>query len=262
VPVLLYHAVGEPARARLEGFTSSPAVFREHLAVLADRIAAGATPMSITDYADALRDGRALPTRPFVVTFDDGYDDTIGAMTALADIGIPSVVYVTVDFIGRPGFMTPNDLRELAAHPLMEVGAHSISHPRLDELPRAEIAHQIGAARMYLQHVTGAPIPSVAYPHGNYDRRVLDEVRRAGHTSGAAVRNVLSRPGDNPLAIARWTVRDVHTADDVAAVMDGNLSIVGDRERIVTRGYRIVRRTRAALVRGRDRIRPSRRPTD
>jgi peptidoglycan/xylan/chitin deacetylase (PgdA/CDA1 family) len=244
IPVLLYHAIGEPARAGLERFTLSEAGFAEHVEALRAHADGGATPMLIGALAEGLRGLRPLPSRPFAVTFDDGYDDNLAAIRTLADAGVPSTIYVTASFIGKPGILDPAEVRELAQHPLVEVGAHSVNHVRLDELSRTEIARELDGARRILQEITGCGVESVAYPHGAYDRRVLDEVRRAGYTSGAAVKNALSRPDDDPLAIARWTVVDSPGADDVRNVLAGRLAIVGTSERLRTRGYRVVRRAR------------------
>ena len=244
IPVLLYHAIGEPARAGLERFTLSDSSFTEHVQILAAHRDRGATPLLIGDLADGLRGDRPLPPRPFAVTFDDGYDNNLPAIIALAEAGIPSTIFVTASFVGQSGMLDAHELRELARHPLVEVGAHGVRHIRLDELSRDEIAGELRGGREYLQEITGAGIDSVAYPHGAHDRRVLAEVRRAGYSSGVAVRNALSRPGDDPFAIARWTILDSHSAQDLHRVLGGGLAIVGSSERLRTRGFRVVRRSR------------------
>jgi peptidoglycan/xylan/chitin deacetylase (PgdA/CDA1 family) len=253
IPVLLYHAVNDVSRPGLADFTTTPDVFARHVAVLAGYLERGWTPMLATDLADALRGAIPMPAQPFAVTFDDGYDDNAAAIATLAAAGISSTIYVTASYVGQPGFLDAAELRRLAAEPLVEVGAHSVRHRRLDELSRAEIIGELRGGRSFLGDVTGIRISSVAYPHGNHDARVLDEVRNAGYVSGVAVKNALSRPGDDPLAIARWTVLSHHGPDEIAAVMDGYAPVVEDRERAQTRVYRHVRRLRArarALVGG------------
>ena len=244
IPVLLYHAVNDFSRPDLADFTTAPAMFARHVERLAGYVARGWTPMLAADLSAALRGATTMPAHPFAVTFDDGYDDNVAAIAALAEAGISSTIYVTGSYVGQPGFLDAAQLRSLAARPLVEVGAHSVRHRRLDELSRPEIIGELRGSRSFLAQVTSTEIASVAYPHGNHDARVLDEVRSAGYSSGAAVKNALSRPGDDPLAFARWTVLAHHTADDVAAVIDGKAPVVGDSERLQTRIYRHVRRVR------------------
>jgi len=247
IPVLLFHSIRAPALRGLEKYTVSERAFADHVSIIRSHCEGGATPLLISDLAAGLRSARSLPTRPFAVTFDDGYDDNLPAIHALAEAGIPSTLYVVASCVGRPGMLDDDQLRELARHPMVEVGAHTVHHPRLDELSRPKIAQELQAARAYLQELTGAVIDSVAYPHGAHDRRVLAEARRAGYSSGVAVKNALSRPGDDPFAIARWTVFDRHRAQDLARVLNGEISIVGPGEHLRTRGFRVVRRTRRQL---------------
>jgi len=255
IPVLLYHAVGEPARPGLERYTTAESVFAEHIQVLATHRNHGATPELIDDLARQLRGERPFPSRPFAVTFDDGYDDNLPAILALAEAGIPSTIYVTAGYVGRRGMLNAEQVKLLARHPMIEVGAHTVRHVRLDELTRDEVHSELHDAREFLQDITGVDIRSVAYPHGAHDRRVLTEARRAGYSSGAAVKNALSHPGDDPLAIARWTILDHHSAHDVRRVLDGGLPIVGSSEHLRTRGYRAVRRSRRILAKAAGRAR-------
>lgn len=249
IPVLLYHSFGDRPRSGLKDFTLPCSAFDEHVAILVEYVRQGATPMLICDLAAALRGERPLPARPFAVTTDDGYDDNFAPLMTLAEVGIPSTIYVTAEFVGRPDILSPEQIRELAANPLVDVGAHAVHHVRLDALSRAEIERELRGGRAFLREVTGTAVESVAYPHGAHDMRVLSEVARAGYTSGVAVKNMLSRPGDDHLAIARWTVRARHTTDDLIRVMEGMIPTVRSGERLSTRGYRAVRRTRHRLGR-------------
>jgi peptidoglycan/xylan/chitin deacetylase (PgdA/CDA1 family) len=259
IPVLLYHSIRDAAFPGLERFTVSVPAFADHVKVLSSCRERGATALLISELAEVLRGECPAPARPFAVTFDDGYDDNLPAILALADAGIPSTIYVTAGLVGKRGMLDTDQIRDLAMHPMVEVGAHTVSHLRLDELSRPEIEHELQGARQYLQEITGGPIASVAYPHGAHDRRVLAEVRRAGYSSGAAVKNALSRPGDDPFAIARWSVLDSHSPQDIARVLDGAISVVGSREHLRTRGFRVVRRMRRRLgiVTGRARLLPN-----
>ena len=91
--------------------------------------------------------------------------------------------------LARRLYMTPtdwDDLRELG----MTVGAHSVSHPRLADIPRTVAAQEIAHS---LENI-GAGVP-FAYPDGSWDEEVLDLCRRSGASSavtcdpGAVVRD-------------------------------------------------------------------------
>ena len=183
------------------------------------------------------------------LTFDDGYAETLELVSALRGHEITSTVFVTSGFVGRPGMLDESGLRALATIPGVEIGAHSVTHPRLDELSVAEIDAELAGSRTYIEQVIGRAVHSFAYPHGAYDRRVRAQTIRQGFHSAAAVKNALTHGLDDPFAIARWLVRASTTPEDLAAVLAGGaLPLAWRRERARTVGYRWVRRARRGLT--------------
>src|SRR5581483_4103848 len=76
VPILMYHYVSanpqwpaDPARTHL---SVTPKAFAAQISYL--RLA-GYTTITLDDLARALSDGAALPAKPIILTFDDGYQD-------------------------------------------------------------------------------------------------------------------------------------------------------------------------------------------
>ncbi|MCW2686212.1 MAG: putative xylanase/chitin deacetylase, partial [Mycobacterium sp.] len=72
VPILMYHAVADSPSAATRRLSVTPRSLDEQIAFLVDH---GFTGMTFADLADAFETGRALPERPVVLTFDDGYAD-------------------------------------------------------------------------------------------------------------------------------------------------------------------------------------------
>lgn len=83
-----------------------------------------------------------------------------------------------------PGATLDRDqLRELAADELIEIGAHTRRHPKLTAVPPGRQAEEIAGSKRDLESATGGPVTRFAYPYGNadaVDRHVADVVRRAG----------------------------------------------------------------------------------
>ena len=151
VPSLLYHSINDRPAIGQDAFTVTPAAFREHVRAISD---AGRTALSIGEFVSALRGERSLPSRAVLVTFDDGFADTRPAIELLLDAGLTASVFVTSGWIGEKAMLTPSGVRKLAD--LVEVGAHSVTHPRLDELNIAQAAAEISR----LQDGAGGPHPS------------------------------------------------------------------------------------------------------
>jgi peptidoglycan/xylan/chitin deacetylase (PgdA/CDA1 family) len=76
--------------------------------------------------------------------------------------------------------VTEDELRELAAAPGIEIGAHTVSHPLLTTLPPGERRREIVESRDRLRELTGQPVDTFSYPHGDVDASVEDVVRKAG----------------------------------------------------------------------------------
>ncbi|MGH8863439.1 MAG: polysaccharide deacetylase family protein, partial [Burkholderiales bacterium] len=93
------------------------------------------TPVSVSDVADSLDKGKALPAGAVVVTFDDGYmDNYVHAFPVLKSRGIPACIFLSTEYVGtfRPYWF------ESVAQVLMSAPAQSVRIPAVDEmLPRA-----------------------------------------------------------------------------------------------------------------------------
>ena len=242
IPVLLYHAVpstptdSKPLSVPYEQFVA-------HVDAIAD---SGRTPVAIGEIAAALRGERSLAEHAVAITFDDGYDDTPAAVELLCARGLRATVYVTAGQIDTGAMIRREQLKRLARQPeAIELGAHSVTHPPLDELEPEELEHEIATSKLALEQLIGRGVDTFAYPYGAYDARVRAAVIGAGFRSAAAVKNALSHPGDDPWAIARFTVGAATSTEQIARVLDGKgAPYAWQRERLRTRGYRAARKLR------------------
>jgi peptidoglycan/xylan/chitin deacetylase (PgdA/CDA1 family) len=243
IPVLLYHSVPQ-ADAAAEGLAVPRELFRAHLEVIA---AAGRTPIGVGDLAAALRGEHPLPARPVTITFDDAYEDTPTAVELVLSYGLSASVFVTTGQVDRTAMIRRDQLEALASESdRIELGAHTVSHPFLDELDLAQVEWEVRESKCSLEETIGRRVSTFAYPFGAHDRAVRAAVVDAGFSAAAAVKNALSHPEDDPFAIARWTVSAGTTPKQIARVLDGGgAPRAWQRERLRTRGYRALRRLRS-----------------
>jgi peptidoglycan/xylan/chitin deacetylase (PgdA/CDA1 family) len=248
IPVLLYHSVPPGALDGTDPLAVSYEQFASHLDVVLE---SGRVPITVGEIADGLRGTGPLPDRAVAITFDDGYENTLDAIELLCARGLRASVYVTTGQIGTDQMIGYEHLRRLADRPeAVELGAHTITHPRLDELGPIEVEQQVCGSKVRLEELLERPVTSFAYPHGAHDRQVRQAVIAAGFHSAAAVKNAISHRADDPWAIARWTVDSGTDAERIAEVLDGRgVPRAWRRERLRTRGYRTVRRLRRRMGR-------------
>ncbi|MER8034244.1 polysaccharide deacetylase family protein [Streptomyces hydrogenans] len=249
----MYHAVApDPAPATL-GLSVTPEAFAAQMDVVAGR---GFTPVTTAALAAAWRSGAALPPRPLLVTFDDGYEGVHRyALPVLARRSFPSTVFVTSGWLpGRHGtggaldtMLSWEQVRELAAAGT-EIGGHSHSHPQLDQLDARRLRFEALRCRELIGEELGTAPDSFAYPYGYSSRRVRATVREAGFAQALAVGNALARRRQGPYALERVTVRRSTTTEEFVRLVEGRgvgRNFAADRA--LTKGYALARRARGAL---------------
>lgn len=199
--VLLYHAVGSRLAADSYGFSIHPDLFERHMRVLAE-----SEGLSLVGF----REGQAAPARLRVaVTFDDGYKDNLQtAAPVLLKYGIPFTVFVTSSFIRKqePPYLTPTELRELAALPGVTIGSHGATHVPLAKCDDPTLWHELDDSRQYLEDVLGKAVTAIAYPYGSVDLRVAAAARRAGYEVGGCSRLDINDDDREPLLLCRSEV--------------------------------------------------------
>ena len=180
VPILMYHFLRvdrNPADGLGWRLSVTPADFALQIALLKRE---GFTSVSLGDVVAAVETGARLPARPIVLTFDDGYANfaTVGA-PLLARAGFTATTFVVSGFVGRPGFMSAAQVREVAALG-MTVGAHTEHHVDLARVPAVLAQQEIAGSRAALQLLSGQPVTDFAYPSGQFNQQVVQLVQQAG----------------------------------------------------------------------------------
>jgi peptidoglycan/xylan/chitin deacetylase (PgdA/CDA1 family) len=245
VPVLVYHDVQAAPRGGFKRWTTSPERFRQHTDVIAQ---SGRVPWTIAELAECLRGERRLEREAVVLTFDDGYAGTYEAASELARRGLRATIYIVSGKIGEEGMLTAEQIQGLARLEGIEIGAHTVSHPRLDEISGDVLEQEIVGSKHALETLLNAPVVSFAYPYGSHDRRSRAAVIDAGFRSAAAIKNAISHLEDDPFAIARWTVTAHTSPEELTRVLRGEgVRTARAREHLRTRAWRAARRARRRL---------------
>ena len=95
----------------------------------------------------------------------------------------------------------------------------------------------------------------MAYPYGYSSARVRREVRKAGYFAACAVDNSIAADRHDMLAMPRLTVAASTTMSMFRRAVEGSgVPLIYLRERVLTKGYAVVRRTRYGLQRVRGHV--------
>src|SRR5581483_12462557 len=120
--------------------------------------------------------GQALqcpPGNSVAITFDDGCEtDLLAAAPILQEHGFQATFYVTAGLVGRSGYLSPAQVRELRARGF-EIGCHSMTHAYLDDLDATGLRREIVDAGKRLEEITGEKVEHFSCPGGRYDHRTV-----------------------------------------------------------------------------------------
>jgi peptidoglycan/xylan/chitin deacetylase (PgdA/CDA1 family) len=242
--VLMYHKVNDlpenPLSVPVGAFDDQLAQLRE----------LGYTVVSLDDVLAHYRDRVALPARPVLITFDDGYRDNLEhAAPVLQKHGYQAVIFVPIGYLDgrRPlpheerraarGLLNSTvdwgELRELEAAGV-RVESHGISHRPLAALAVDEAAREIVLSKLRLEERLGREVRSFAYVKGSeahYKAVHLSLVRQAGYELAFTSVSGTNGPHTDPLRLHRYNI-EPYPPRTFELVLEGACDLIGIKDTV------------------------------
>ncbi len=220
LPILMYHRVaptGPAARAR---WRVTPDAFDEQLHALAEQ---GYCTIQLEDWQRAMEQGRPLPPRPVLLTFDDGYEDFAEhAWPRLQRRGFGALAFIVTGCVGTHNSWdadaTEESLMDWAQIRALRdagvaFGAHSVLHRRFTTLSPSEAFEEAARSRLQLEEELQLAVDTFAYPYGAEDPVIRHIVGAAGFQFGLSVRSGSARRNAPWLALPRIEVTNEDSAE-------------------------------------------------
>ncbi len=151
--------------------------------ILIAGLLAGCVPVPARPTATAQATGQAATV--VSLTFDDGDADNYGVASVLKQYGLQATWYIPSGLVGRPAYMTWEQLHVLKDDG-NEIGGHGLDHVNIGDLGGSELRHQVCDDRKNLMDHGFAP-ESFAYPFGGYGEEAKAMVRQCGYADARTI---------------------------------------------------------------------------
>ncbi|WP_429070602.1 polysaccharide deacetylase family protein [Aeromonas dhakensis] len=219
MPVIMYHRfIEHESEKGVHGTWMPIAMFEKHLRLMKWL---GYETLTFRDLADKgfihrLQYGK----RYLMITADDGYQDNLTRMLPLLEkYGYKAVVYVVtgegynrwdVEQASNPDtrvdLMNGEQLKALVASGHVEIGGHTLTHPRLSKLAPEQQAYEIQENKRQLETLLGHPLLSFAYPYGDMDESAKAQAMAAGYRFAVATNSGPRAMHQDPFRIRRIAI--------------------------------------------------------
>lgn len=164
--------------------------------------------------------GAKLPSRPVILTFDDGYESNYtNAFPVLQKYGFHATIFMISSFIGRKGFMTQQELTDMQSSGLVQVESHTVDHKNLSKLTQVQVMAEVVKSKQVLTAVMHHPVLYFCYPDGGYNWTSTAAVRRAGYLLATSTDQGYASLSDNPYTLKRIVIHAGFPLSKVAQLL-------------------------------------------
>jgi peptidoglycan/xylan/chitin deacetylase (PgdA/CDA1 family) len=242
--VLMYHKVNDLPDNPLSMPVS---VFDEQMDLL--RVL-GYTVVDLEAVLDYYVEGKPLPPKAVLITFDDGYHDNLdNAARILRTYDYPAVLFVPVGYLddqqplpheqrlASQGVMNPTlDWDELAdaERQGIRIESHGISHRPLANLEVDEAAREITLSKLRLEERLGRPVRAFSYVKGSeadYRPVHLSLVRQAGYDLAFSAVSGSNSATTDPLELRRYNI-EPYSARTFDLVLSGACDLISLKDTV------------------------------
>ncbi|MGH4139238.1 polysaccharide deacetylase family protein [Clostridium sp.] len=176
IPILMYHSIsyesGNTARIPKKKF-------REQMKYLKDN---KYTTLTLDELYSYMLTGKLVPSKPIVITFDDGYNDNYAdAYPILKEFGLKATAFVITNTIDvDKNYLTSNEIQSLDSNNI-RIESHTVAHEQLDKLSYSDNVNTMTASKVKLEKILGRKINYLAYPYGTYNDSTIKAAKESGY---------------------------------------------------------------------------------
>ena len=189
-----------------------------------------------------------------LLTFDDGFQNNYNnVIPILNSYNIPGLFFISTQHVIEPNNwlsfikqnmkkymvnkdilsadlkidyfngLTKDQIIKMANNPLHTIGSHTVTHPDLTKLSVTNIDYELINSKNYLENITNKPIEYFAYPYGNYNKIVIENVKKAGYKAAFGIDKI------NFFGESNFEIPRIGIYDDSKYYITAKLSVLNQK---------------------------------
>jgi peptidoglycan/xylan/chitin deacetylase (PgdA/CDA1 family) len=160
----------------------------------------------LADFLLILEQKKQPPSKPVLLTFDDGYSDNYEfAMPILQRHQFPATIFISPGSIGQTGYLDWKQVKEMHLAD-WDIQPHGMTHPHLPQLSTKEQQQEIMNAREQIEAQLGTIADIFCYPYGEYNEKTLEVLRNGGFRYAFTIMQGRTEASQPPLQLKRLFV--------------------------------------------------------
>jgi peptidoglycan/xylan/chitin deacetylase (PgdA/CDA1 family) len=203
IPVFAFHNIDKAPVGTNKGTASlyvSPQEFEAMLKGLKDN---GYQTVKLSEAANLLDNGQMVPKSWVALTFDDGPENFYSqALPLLEKYQAKASIYLMAGVSGH-GYLTHKQVGEISRNSLIEIGSHTIWHPKLSSLSPEQQFEELKTSKEKLEKLIGRQVETICYPFGDYNQDIKRISKEVGYKYGLGYNNKPLGTDNDILAIDR-----------------------------------------------------------
>lgn len=202
VPILIYHRVND---TDTNPQTLKVADFEAQIKFLVDD---GYSFIMPDDLLDAWESNKTLPSKPVIITFDDGHDDIYkNVFPILQKYNLRATVFIVTDHIGMADYLTWDMARALQNGGFVDIESHTTSYKDLTTLKGDKLWNEIYGSKQAIEWALKKPAKFIAYPQGKYTVEAEETSKEVHFRAGFIEDYGLAKSEPNRYILTRIPVR-------------------------------------------------------
>jgi peptidoglycan/xylan/chitin deacetylase (PgdA/CDA1 family) len=197
--------------------------FAHHLKVLANE---GYSFRNMNEIFSLAFEGKEIPTKTCVLTFDDGHRSSLDIAEEMEQIGATGTFFLTQRYCEtRKDFLKDGDVRDLVERGF-DFGSHGVTHRPLSALTPEQIRSELRESKKWLESLVQREVISLSAPGGRVNKTVLNIAFSLGYSIVATSQEQLNARISLPASISRFSIRSNHNAVLVCRMVRGDPTYV------------------------------------